>query len=56
MESCQHKLTMEDVAILASKSKSADHLMTLEALFIEQLHPKLNTKDEYKSRSLFIKF
>ena len=56
MESCQHKLTMDDVAIFAPKSKSADHLMTLEALFIEQLHPELNTKDEYKSRSLFIKF
>ena len=56
MESYQHKLSMDDVTILASKSKSADHLMTLEALFIEQLHPKLNTNDEYKSRSLFIKF
>ena len=56
MTTCQHVLSMDDVIILTSKAKSADHLMTLEALLIDQLRPTLNTKDEYKSRTLVIKF
>ena len=54
--SCQHSLTMDDVEVSCSKAKSDDHLMTLEELFIEQFAPQLNTKDEYKSRTLVIKF
>ena len=29
--------------------------MTLEALFIQELEPKINTKDEWRSRTLTIK-
>ena len=47
---------MDDVTILATSSRSANHLMTLEALFIDQLRPQLNTKDEYKSGTLVVKF
>ena len=56
MEQCNHTLSIDDVIILTSRSRSANHLMTLEALYIHQLSPRLNTKDEYKSRSLVIKF
>ena len=56
MRACQYSLSMDDVTILSSKYKSAIQLMTLEALFINQLRPQLNTKDEYKSPSLVIKF
>ena len=31
-------------------------LLTLEALFIKQLAPILKTKDEYRSRTLTLKF
>ena len=35
------------VTILKASSRSTRHLMTLEALFINQLKPQLNTNDEY---------
>ena len=56
MRSCQHTLTIDDVTILKACSHSTRHLMTLEALFINQLKPQLNTKDEYRSRTLVVKF
>ena len=33
-----------------------ERLLTLEALFILVIQPSLNTKDEYKSRTLKLKF
>ena len=53
---CHRTLTMNDVNILATSSRSAQYLMTLEALWIDKVKPNLNTKDEYKSRTLTIKF
>ncbi|XP_057302874.1 uncharacterized protein LOC130637039 [Hydractinia symbiolongicarpus] len=46
---CERELSIDDVTILCSNSKSTYHLMTLEALFINQLKPSLNTKDEQDS-------
>ena len=43
------------VSILASVGKSEKHLMTLEALFIREFRPTLNTKDEYRRRELKIR-
>ena len=48
--------TMNNVNIVASSLKSSNHLMTLEALLINDIKPSLNTKDEYRSRALVIKF
>ena len=48
-------ITIDDVEIIAQTSKSESHLMTLEALHIKKIKPSLNTKDEYKSRTLTIK-
>ena len=56
MNSCACNLSIGDVEIVASSSKSERHLMTLEALFINQLKPELNTRDEFKSHALTIKF
>ena len=47
---------MDDVEILKSSSRGEDHLLTLEALFIAELRPKINTKDEYRSRELTLKY
>ena len=44
-----------DVKILAT-SNSQRQLLIKEALFINDLKPSLNTKDEYRSHSLVIKF
>ena len=55
-ESCDNSdLCTDNISILAH-SKIYFKLLTLEALFIEKLKPKLNTKDEYRSRTLTIKF
>ena len=32
-----------------------NNVLTLEALFIRDIKPKLNTKEEYKSRALIIR-
>ena len=48
--------TVDDVKILASTSRGLDYLLTLEALYIREIKPELNTKDEYCSRELTIKF
>ena len=53
--SCNCDLTMDDVSILANPLRSVTYLMTLEALWINSIKPSLNTKDEYRSRTLVIK-
>ena len=54
---CKSKseLKCEDVEILASSSRGEAYLMTLEALWIREVRPQINTKDEYKSRTLTLK-
>ena len=53
--SCGVKLTDEDIEILGTHKKSEQHLLTLEALFLRELNPKINTKKEYKMKTLVIK-
>ena len=45
----------DDVSILDSSNRGEYHLMTLEALYIREIKPTLNTKDEYRSRQLTLK-
>ena len=45
-----------DVEVLSSSLHGEVHLFTLEALWIRQLKPRINVKDEFKSRELVIKF
>ena len=52
---CQVSVEMTNVEILSSTQKGERHLLTLEALFIREIKPVLNTKDEYRSRTLRIK-
>ena len=52
---CDAKLSEENVSILGSTNKGEMHLLTLEALWIRELQPTINTKDEYRSRTLTIK-
>ena len=52
---CDSIFTLDCVTILASVMKSEKHLLTMEALFIKELDPILNTKDEYKQRTLKIR-
>ena len=41
--------------LAASMRDSESYLLTLEALWIDELKPALNTKDEFRSKVLTIK-
>ena len=53
---CGINPTEDDVSILGKPKRGEYRLLTLEALFIKDLAPVLNTKDEYRSRTLTLKF
>ena len=52
---CGVELTMNDIEIIATPKRSNYQLLTLEALFIDEIKPIINSKDEYRSRKLTIK-
>ena len=52
---CGTMVAMDAVEIIGACNKSVFKLITLEELFIRSIKPSLNTKDEYKSRTLTIK-
>ena len=55
-ELCQINSPSNDIIKILDRSNSLPRLLTLEALYINQYKPKLNTKDEYRSRTLTLKF
>ena len=55
LERCNTTLSEDDVEILQQTSRGESHLLTLEALHIQELKPEINTKDECRSRTLMIK-
>ena len=56
MKWCGASYTFDDATILASTSRGEVHLLILEALYIAELKPTINTKEEFRSRTLTIKF
>ena len=52
---CLHDIDLEAVKILSTTTRSVQFLETLEALWIDEMNPSINTKDEYSSRELTIK-
>ena len=55
LSQCHVTMKKEDVEILQSTYRGDAYLLTLEALHIQELKPTINTKDEYRSRTLTIK-
>ena len=53
-EVCNVSPSMDFVKILGRAK--FDRLLSLEALFISEINPALNTKDEFRSRTLTLKF
>ena len=47
---------MDDFKILTKTNKNNDFLETLEALFIRELKPSLNTKEDFRNKELRLKF
>ena len=52
---CKTSISSENVIILHQTSRGRRHLETLEALYIREINPSINTKDEYRDRELTIK-
>ena len=52
---CDSALTEDCYQLLACTQKTEVHSITLEALFIKEINPTINTKDEYRQRKLKIK-
>ena len=52
----QRSTPEENVDVLRTSSRGEYYLLTLEALHIRELKPQINTKDEYKSRELIVKY
>ena len=46
----------ENMIHILGKATSLPRLLTLEALFIKEINPSINTKDEFRSRTLTLKF
>ena len=55
-ESCAITPTDDIISVLGRMDRGDGRLLTLEALFIKEINPVLNTKDEYRSRTLTLKF
>ena len=53
-ENC-NVIPSDDYIKILGKAKG-DRLLSLEAIFINRIKPNLNTKDEYKSRELKLRF
>ena len=49
LRNCNTTITEEYIDILASMSRGEGYLLTLEAFFIQELEPKINTKDEWRA-------
>ena len=56
MDKCESPCSLENVSILASSLRGENHLKTLEALFIEERSPTMNTQEDFRNRSLTIKW
>ena len=52
---CNTNATSDNVIMLHQTARGVIHLQTLEALYIREFNPSINTKDEYRRRELTIK-
>ena len=55
LRQCRTSLSSDDIKILHQTARGEQFLLTLEALYIREVKPYINTKDEYKRRELTIK-
>ena len=46
----------ESIITVIGKSQNLPKLLIMEALFIREINPSLNMKDQYRSRTLILKF
>ena len=56
LSTCAAACQENDMRVLCASRQGEVHLFTMEALWIRQLKPSINVKDEFKRRELVIKF
>ena len=56
MKCLKRTAAWDDIKILCKTTRGIPFLQTLEALYIRELKPSLNTRDEFTSRELLLKF
>ena len=54
-KNCNITPTNDMISILGRMDRGDGRLLTFETLFIKEIAPVLNTKDEYRSRTLTLK-
>ena len=52
---CKNKIDNDSISVLDTTTNSDSFLLTLEAIWIRDIKPKINTKDEFRSRELIIR-
>ena len=55
-DKCGTRVGIQQTEILDFTTRSDSILLSLEALYIRELQPKINTRDEYRSRELSLRF
>ena len=55
-DTCAVSMSFDHMEVLKSSARGETHLLTMEALYIEEMKPAMNTRDEYHSRALTIRF
>ena len=55
MNKCNASFCEKDIIILGYNN-CEDHLFTLEAIFQHEIRPKINGKEEFKTKTLSIMF
>ena len=52
---CKNQIDNDCISVLDTTTNSDSFLLTLEAIWIRDIKPKINTKDEFRSRELIIR-
>ena len=52
---CKSQIENDCISVLDTTTNSDSFLLTLEAIWIRDIKPKINTKDEFRSRELIIR-
>ena len=55
LHQCKNKIDSDSISVLDTTTNSDSFLLTLEAIWIRDIKPKINTKDEFRSRELIIR-
>ena len=55
LKNCSTEISSDNVEVLGATARGEQRLLTLEALWIKELKPAINTKEEWRSRTLTIK-